>query len=268
METVKDLSAILPGTLQQGDYVALTFFLTTIAMSAGAIFFFFQFMIAPMKQKNSILVMGMILTIAALNYIYMRDFWVSQQVSPTEFRYFDWLLTVPLICLEFYLLLRPFGVKKSKLYRMIAYALWMLVWGYIGEAVDRENSIVYGLISTIGAIGAIYEIGMGIPLVLNQPNKNLRRGYITLFAILLVGWNVYPFAYMSIPGNLMDDIWSPEALDITYNLGDIFNKIVFSIVLFLSIIFPSREYQEKVYGYKEETLLENQEEIGEPMIHA
>ncbi|MEM8891891.1 MAG: bacteriorhodopsin, partial [Bacteroidota bacterium] len=105
-------------------------------------------------------------------------------------------------------------------------------------------------------------------LVLNQPNKNLRQGYITLFVIVAVGWNVYPFAYMSIPGNLMDNIWSPEALDITYNLGDIFNKIVFSIVLFLSIIFPSREYQEKVYGIQEEPMLENQEEIGEPMIHA
>lgn len=267
METVKDLSAILPATLQQGDYVALTFFLTTIAMSAGAIFFFFQFMIAPMKQKNSILIMAMILTIAALNYLYMRDFWVSQQISPTEFRYFDWLLTVPLICLEFYLLLRPFGVKRSKLYRMIAYALWMLIWGYIGEALDRENSIVHGLISTIGAIGVIYEMGMGIPLVLNQPNRNLRRGYIALFVIVVIGWNVYPFAYMSIPGNLMDDIWSPEALDITYNLGDIFNKILFSSVLFLSIIFPSKEYQEKVYGIVKHEASESQEEIDAPMVH-
>ena len=248
METVNDIAPFLPSTLQQGDYVALTFFLTTIAMTSGAIFFFFQFFLVPSKYKNSVLVMGMILTIAALKYIYMRDYWVAQRVSPTEFRYFDWLLTVPLICVEFYLLISAFGAPKGKVFRMIGFAVWMLFWGYYGEAIDRENSFMYGLISTLGAIGALYEVGTGIPYVMNQPNVMLRKGYITMFGLVLVGWNAYPLAYMAIPGNLLDSFWTPESLDIVYNLADIFNKVVFSAVLFLVIIAPSKEYQEKVYG--------------------
>ncbi|MEM9720563.1 MAG: bacteriorhodopsin [Bacteroidota bacterium] len=253
METINDLAPFLPSHLQQGDYVALTFFVTTVAMASGAIFFFFQFFIAPKRWKNSILLMAMILTVASLNYFYMRDYWVETQISPTEFRYFDWLLTVPLICAEFYLLVRAFGFPRKRLWIMVFGSIWMLFFGYLGEAIDRENSLIYGLISTAGAILTIFQMGLGIEFASFQPLRSLRRGYITLFLFVLIFWNIYPIGYMTIPGNLLSNAFSPSTLDIMYNLGDIMNKVVFSIVLFMMIIHPSPDYQEEVYGeYKRE----------------
>ena len=248
METINDLAPFLPSHLQQGDFVALTFFVTTVAMAVGAIFFFCQFFIAPKRWKNSILIMAMVLTIAALNYLYMRDYWVETQISPTEFRYFDWLLTVPLICAEFYLLLRAFGFPQKRLWIMIAGSIWMLAWGYYGEAIDRENSVIHGLISTIGAVAAIYQMGLGIRIATLQPIKSLRRGYIVLFCFVAIFWNIYPLGYMTIPGNLLSNALSPSAMDVLYNLGDILNKVVFSGMLFILIIHPSHDYQDLVYG--------------------
>lgn len=248
METLNDLAPYLPARLQQGDYVALTFFLTTVAMAAGAIFFFFQFFLAPKKWKNSLLIMGSILTIAALNYFYMRDYWVETQISPTEFRYFDWLLTVPLICAEFYVLIGRLGAPRRKLWIMIIGSIWMLFFGYYGEAIDREHSLLWGGIATLGALAALFEMGMGIRWVVNQPNKHIMRGYITLFAFVVIFWNVYPLGFMTIPGNLLDGIWEPKTIDIFYNLADIVNKVIFSLLFFLLIIYPSDEYQLEVYG--------------------
>lgn len=258
METLKDIAPFLPAHLQQGDYVALTFFLTTIAMLAGSVFFFFQFMIVPKRWKNSVLIMGIVMFIASLNYFYMRDYWVETQISPTEFRYFDWLLTVPLLCIEFYLIIRPFGATRGRMIRMIVFAIWMLLWGYAGEALDREDSFIYGLISTLGAVGVMYEIGMGIPLVVNQEKRNIRDGYIAMFIFVLIFWNIYPIAYMTIPGNLLDGIWDPSVIEVLYNLGDLVNKVVFSALFFLVIIANSDEYRFEIYG--EETYRNIREE--------
>jgi hypothetical protein len=57
------------------------------------------------------LVSGLITGIAAVHYYYMRDFYLQTGTSPTAFRYVDWTLTVPLMCVEFYLLTKPFGAK-------------------------------------------------------------------------------------------------------------------------------------------------------------
>jgi bacteriorhodopsin len=57
--------------------------------------------------------------IAAVHYFYMRDYWANFGESPTFFRYVDWVLTVPLMCLEFYLILKVAGAKQSLLWKMI-----------------------------------------------------------------------------------------------------------------------------------------------------
>ena len=51
--------------------------------------------------------------IAFIHYMYMRDVWVSTGDSPTVYRYIDWLITVPLQMIEFYLIL--VAVEKQTL---------------------------------------------------------------------------------------------------------------------------------------------------------
>merc|ERR1712182_105368 len=43
--------------------------------------------------------------VAAVHYMYMREFWVQIHSSPIVYRYIDWTITVPLQMVEFYLIL-------------------------------------------------------------------------------------------------------------------------------------------------------------------
>ena len=61
------------------------------------------------------LISGLITMIAAVHYFYMRGVWIETGTSPTQFRYIDWVLTVPLMCVEFYLILKAFGGRLEVL---------------------------------------------------------------------------------------------------------------------------------------------------------
>ncbi len=127
--------------LKAGDVIGFTFFTGYMSMLAASIFFFMERGRVSEKWKTSLLVSGLITFIASVHYYYMRDIWLSTGTSPTEFRYIDWVLTVPLMCVEFYLLLKPAGAKASLLYKMFFYSILMLVAGYIGEGLDRDHNV-------------------------------------------------------------------------------------------------------------------------------
>ena len=117
------------------DYVGFTFFIGSMAMMAASAFFFLSLSQFDKKWRTSVLVSGLITFIAAVHYFYMRDYWNAFQESPTFFRYVDWALTVPLMCLEFYLILKVAGAKQNLLWKMIFLSIVMLVTGYFGETI-------------------------------------------------------------------------------------------------------------------------------------
>ncbi len=100
------------------DYVGFTFFVGSMAMMAASAFFFLTMNDFDSKWKTSILISGIITFIASVHYFYMRDYWEAIGESPTFFRYVDWTLTVPLMCVEFYLILKVAGAKKSLLWKV------------------------------------------------------------------------------------------------------------------------------------------------------
>ena len=51
------------------------------------------------------------------------------------------------MCVEFYLILAKAGAKKSLMWKLILWSTVMLVFGYVGEAVDRDNAWLWGLFS-------------------------------------------------------------------------------------------------------------------------
>ena len=139
------------------DYVGFTFFVGCMAMMAASAFFFLSMNSFDRKWKTSILVSGLITFIAAVHYYYMRDYWagsltvvdgvITESDSPTFFRYVDWILTVPLMCVEFYLILKVAGAKKNLMWTLIGASVVMLVTGYLGEAVYPGNAALWGFIS-------------------------------------------------------------------------------------------------------------------------
>ncbi len=221
--------------LQSGDYVGFTFFIGSMAMMAASVFFFFEMRNVDGKWRTSLLVSGLITFIAAVHYFYMRDFWAENQASPTEFRYIDWILTVPLMCVEFYLILKAFGAKASLLWKMIFYSLWMLIAGYLGETVFRDNSPLWGFISTIGYLGIVYEVWLGSAkkLANNSNDPVLQGAFQALAWFILVGWAIYPLGYMTIEGSgWLSGALAASSMDIIYNIGDAINKIGFGLVIY------------------------------------
>ena len=222
-------------SLKPGDYVGFTFFIGSMAMMAASVFFFFEYFNMEGKWRTSMLVSGLITFIAAVHYFYMRDFWAEFQVSPTEFRYIDWILTVPLMCVEFYLILKAFGAKVGLLWKMIFYSVWMLVAGYLGETVFRDSSPLWGFISTLGYIGILYEIWLGSAKKLadNSNDPALQSAFKALAWFVLAGWAIYPLGYMTIEGSgWLSGALDPSSMDIIYNIGDAVNKIGFGLVIY------------------------------------
>src|SRR5210317_2459101 len=128
---------------------------------AASAFFFLSMNQYDKKWRVSILVSGLITFIAAVHYWYMRDYWAANMESPTFFRYVDWVLTVPLMCVEFFLILRVAGAKKSLMWNLILLSVIMLVTGYWGEAVQRDQAWLWGLISGIAYFAIVYMIWFG-----------------------------------------------------------------------------------------------------------
>jgi bacteriorhodopsin len=217
------------------DYVGFTFFVGCMAMMAASAFFFLSMNDFDKKWKTSILVSGLITFIAAVHYWYMRDYWAGVGESPTFFRYVDWILTVPLMCVEFYLILKVAGAKKSLMWKLIFASVIMLVTGYFGEAVYNTGSgpAVWGLISGLAYFYIVYEIWLGSAKKLAQEAGGaVLKAHKTLCWFVLVGWAIYPIGYMAGTTGWYDGVFEGLNMDVIYNIGDAINKIGFGLVVY------------------------------------
>jgi len=235
-------------TIPKDDPVAFTFFTGYMAMLAASLFFIFERQRVDNKWKLSLLVSALITFIAAVHYYYMRDVYIATGENPTALRYIDWTLTVPLMCVEFYLLTKAAGAKMGLLWKLIFASVLMLVAGYIGEAFVPMNadgspgdgatthSVMWGVISTVGYIYILYTAWFGevAKLADNSNNAVVKRGVRTLAWFVLVGWAIYPIGYMCMPGGWLNTGlgWESSNVDLFYNIADAVNKIGFGLVVY------------------------------------
>ena len=218
------------------DYVGFTFFVGCMAMMAASAFFFLSMSSVEGKWKTSLLVSGLITFIAAVHYFYMRDYWATVGESPTFFRYVDWTLTVPLMCVEFYLILKAAGAKTDLLWKLIGASVVMLVTGYFGEAVymDGSGPAVWGLISGLAYFYIVYLIYAGEAKQLaNASTPAVQKAHNILCKFVLIGWGIYPLGYMIGTEGWYDFVDGiPVDMDVVYNIGDAINKIGFGLVIY------------------------------------
>ena len=226
---------MLIGVIAKTDYVSFTFFIGTMAMMAASVFFFLELNNTSKEWRTSVLVSGLITFIAAVHYYYMREYYQETQESPTFFRYVDWLLTVPLMCVEFYLITKKSGGTTSLLWKLIMASVVMLVTGYWGEA-GLGNATIWGTISAIAYFYIVYEVWMGDVAKLSKASSpSVQKAVNSLLKFVVIGWAIYPIGYMigtadgqwySFMANLGWD------MDIIYNIGDAVNKIGFGLVIY------------------------------------
>ena len=233
----------LVAKMATNDYVGFTFFVGCMAMMAASAFFFLSMNHFDKKWRVSILVSGLITFIAAVHYWYMRDYWAVNMESPTFFRYVDWVLTVPLMCVEFFLILKVAGAKKSLMWKLIFASVVMLVTGYFGEAVDRDNAWLWGLISGLAYFWIVYAIWFGEAKKLAEAAGGaVLSAHKTLCWFVLVGWAIYPLGYMAGTPGWYDGIASLGLnMDVIYNIGDAVNKIGFGLVIYGLAVAQSSE---------------------------
>ena len=215
--------------LGEGDFVGITFWIVSIGMWASTIFFFYEGMRVSSKWRTSMVVAGLITFIAAVHYMYMRDFWVATGESPTVYRYIDWILTVPLQMVEFFLILVAAGaaVSSGAFYRLLIGTLVMIIGGYLGEA--GHISVLLGFI--IGMIGwavIIWEIFRGEASQAATTKESVTSAFNAMRLIVLVGWAIYPLGYVF--GLMMGSV-DADTLNWIYNLADFVNKILFGLII-------------------------------------
>jgi len=218
------------------NYVAFTFFIGTMAMMAASVFFFFELNNTSQKWRTSVLVSGIITFIAAVHYYYMRGYNLETGDSPTFFRYVDWLLTVPLMCVEFYLITKKAGAKQGLMWKLILASVIMLVTGYWGEAVAPKQAAFWGLLSGLAYFWIVWMVWKGEVAQLSKASSPaVQKAIDALLKFVVIGWGIYPLGYLV---GTADGQWYAFFgklnlnMDIIYNIGDAVNKIGFGLVVY------------------------------------
>ena len=143
------------------DFTRISFWIGSMSCLAATVFFFLERSSVPAAWRTSMTVAGLVTGIAFIHYLYMRDIWVDQGESPTVFRYIDWLITVPLLMLEFYFVLAAVNKANSGIFwRLMLGTLVMLIGGYLGEA-NYINKTIGFIIGMAGWIYILYEVFYG-----------------------------------------------------------------------------------------------------------
>ena len=203
--------------LAENDYVGMTFWLATAIMLASTVFFFIERSDVSGKWRTSMTVAGLVTGIAFWHYLYMREAHLQGEVT-TVFRYIDWLITVPLQMVEFYLILSAVGKANSGMFwRLLLGSVVMLVGGYLGEA-GYINATLGFIIGMAGWIYILYEVfsGEAGKAAAKSGNKSLVTAFGAMRMIVTVGWAIYPLGYVF--GYLTGGV-DANSLNVVYNLS-------------------------------------------------
>ena len=230
-------------SLAQDDFVGISFWLATAIMLASTVFFLVERDRVAGKWKTSLTVAALVTGVAFWHYLYMRGVWITSLAdgegsSPTVYRYIDWLITVPMQIVEFYLILAAVvAVSLGVFWKLFIASLVMLLGGYLGEAgiIDATVGFVVGM---LGWIFIIYYVFAGEAAQIKDAagNENLTFAFNGIKWIVTVGWAIYPIGYfLGYLGGGVD----ANALNIIYNLADLVNKFLFGLVIWYAAMRDS-----------------------------
>ncbi|MFL2661638.1 MAG: bacteriorhodopsin-like [Alphaproteobacteria bacterium] len=216
--------------LKADDLVGVSFWIISVAMVASTAFFFLEGNSVAKHWQTSVRVAGLVTLIAAVHYYYMRAVWIQTGENPNVYRYIDWLLTVPLQMVEFYLILAAVGAATAGMFwRLLLGTLVMLIAGFLGEN-GSINATVGFIVGMAGWIYILYEVFAGEAAQANASSnsKAQQSAYNAMKWIVSIGWSIYPIGYFL--GYLAGGT-DESSLNAIYNLADIINKIAFGLVI-------------------------------------
>ena len=217
------------------------FMLGFVGMAAGTLYFILERNDIKPEHRATATYAAIITFIAAIMYWIMTGIvnfaegpaTVGDVAATMPYRYIDWLLTTPLLLVEFGLILAIAGaVQKGFVLRIIIADIIMIVTGYLGEAGEAgsANNWIMFIISSLAwfyIIYAIYQVKIdGMPDYVQSAVKIMRR-------FVLIGWAIYPI------GVAVEEFLTLGGADITaavsiaaiiFVIADVLNKVGFGMV--------------------------------------
>ena len=231
------------GAIDTSDNVAISFWIATAMMLASTIFFLVERNNVAPKWRTSVTVAALVTGVAWYHYTYMRDHWVMTGESPLVLRYVDWLITVPLQVVEFYLILAAIGVASAMLFwRLLGASIIMLAFGFFGESGAMDAWIAW-VIGMVAWIYIIYEIWMGdAKKAAGEASEGVQFAFTWMTYILTFGWAIYPVGYVL---GMDADTDGQNMLNIVYNIADVVNKTAFGLMVWYAATIDTAAAESK-----------------------
>ncbi|GDX99755.1 xanthorhodopsin [Phycisphaerae bacterium] len=251
---VSDTATALRVGLSVEGVTLYLFWLGTVAMGAGALYFWLMMGTVAKSYRSVMVVAGIICAVACFHYFRMSAIYLEQVAGlfdaagqriagktitqfPTAYRYIDWLITVPLLVLEVPLLLR-LGRKGTGLFRSLVLAsIVMLVFAWIAEVspVGGTSWWVNYLISCVAWFYIVYILFSQVSAQMQAQPESIVRALKGLRMFILVGWTIYPLGFlMALVGTQGESI-----REICYNIADVINKVGFGLVCYQGVRMAS-----------------------------
>ena len=219
-----------------------TFFVGYIAMGAAFVFFLVERNNVAPQFRTTMTISALIVGIAAMHYYYMRGVYIDHNVVSVEYRYMDWIITVPLMALKFPSLVGKDAITEDKFLGLgftgicFVGALIMIGFGYAGEAGMMDSYLALALggmgwAMIIVATGTPWTSGKGVDNSKIAPELMWSTNALRWF--IVVGWIIYPLGYLFNPTVDMLDNVSVEQMAVLYNIADMINKIGFGVVAWM-----------------------------------
>lgn len=222
--------------LANDDWVGISFWIATAMMLAFTVFFLIERQNVPDKWKTSMTVAALVTGVAWYHYTYMREVWAMGDGSPLVYRYIDWLITVPLQVVEFYLILAAIGVGTFVMFRnLMAASIVMLVAGFFGESGAMDSTIdlsaeIWWVIGMAGWGYILYELWSGdVKEASETGSPSVQYAFNSMRLIVTVGWAIYPIGYLMGAGTI--DGMGTDDMNILYNIADLVNKGAFGMMI-------------------------------------
>ena len=244
---VQSVSAVTINPAEQGyDNLEMltffTFFVGYIAMGAAFVFFLVERNNVAPQYRTTMTISALIVGIAAMHYYYMRGVYIDHGLVSIEYRYMDWIITVPLMALKFPSLVGKDAITDSKVaglgFTGICFlgALIMIGFGYAGEAGLMNGMIALvlggmGWAMIIVATGTPWTEGKGVDNSKIAPELMWSTNALRWF--IVVGWIIYPIGYLFSPEVAILDNVDQETMAVLYNIADMINKIGFGVVAWM-----------------------------------
>ena len=182
------------------------FFVGYISMGAAFVFFMSERSNVGPEHRTTMTISALIVGIAAFHYYYMRGVYVDHQVVSIEYRYMDWIITVPLMALKFPSLVGKDAITDAKFLGMgftgvcFTGALIMISFGYLGEPDSWAQT---GASPWWCRLGNDHRcnwysmvLGKGVD---NDKIPEFMWSANALRWFIVVGWIIYPLGYLFSP---------------------------------------------------------------------